>query len=75
MRAHTLPPVSIVKLSRRRVQVPVQVDRRRADEDIFEHVIWGVRLNHVLQILREMDALGDHTRSSESHPTDTERPH
>jgi hypothetical protein len=67
--------MSLMKLSRRRVQVPVQVDRRRADEDIFEHVIWGVRLNHVLQILREMDAQADETRLSKSPAADTERPH
>jgi len=75
MRAHGLPPISLMKLSRRRVQIPVQVDRRRADEDIFEHVIWGVRLNHVLQILREMDALADEARPSDSSAADTERPH
>jgi hypothetical protein len=35
----------------------VQLDRRRGDEDVFEHVICGVRLNHVLQLLREMEVV------------------
>jgi hypothetical protein len=65
-----------MKRSRRITSVPVQLDRRRADEDVYEHVIWGVRLNHILQKLRDMDVLEDKPRSSESSSTHpTERPH
>jgi hypothetical protein len=41
-----------------------QLDRRVSDDEIFEHVIHGVRVNHVLQMLREMDVLTQHRRSA-----------
>jgi len=59
----TLATGIVMKSSRRRVQVPVRVDRRRADEDVFEHVIWGVRVNRILQMLRDVGALNAERRA------------
>ena len=39
-----------------------QLDRHVSDEEIFEHVIRGVRMNHVLQMLRDLDVLAQHPR-------------
>lgn len=53
-----------------------RVDRHVSDEDIFEHVIVGVRVHHILQMLRELDEPASRT-IDESDPdcADDERPH
>ena len=76
LRGMSVATCIVMKRSRRRVDVPVQLDRRRADEDVFEHVIWGVRLNHILQMLRDVDVLEgepQYPESSSAHPI--KRPH
>jgi hypothetical protein len=32
-----------------------QVDRQVSDDDVFEHVISGVRLSHVFQTIRDVE--------------------
>lgn len=55
---------------RRKMRDRAQLDRRVSDDDIFEHVIHGVRVNHVLQMLRDMDVLTQHPRSAAPAPCD-----
>ena len=47
-----------------------QVDREVSDVDVFEHVIFGVRMNHILQILRETDVLAASPPCVEHVPVD-----
>lgn len=55
---------------RRKIRVRAQLDRRVSDDEIFEHVIHGVRVNHVLQMLRDMDVLTQHRRRAAPTPRD-----
>jgi hypothetical protein len=52
------------------MRVRAQLDRRVSDDEIFEHVIHGVRVNHVLQMLRNTDVLTQHPRSAALAPCD-----
>ncbi|HUK33662.1 MAG TPA: hypothetical protein VLV86_07115 [Vicinamibacterales bacterium] len=42
-----------MKATRPKTRGARQVDRRVSDEDVFEHVIVGVRINLLLQTLRD----------------------
>ena len=45
-----------MKVSRRgKTSNRAHVDRHVSDDDVFEHVISGVRLNHVFQTLRAVE--------------------
>lgn len=49
--------VSRMKRARSAPRPHPRVDREVSDVDVFEHVIVGVRMNHILQILRDTDVL------------------
>ena len=61
----------------RRPRSTARLDRDVSDDDVFEHVIHGVRLNHILQMLRETEVLTDNpeVRDDEDVPDPDERPH
>ena len=54
-----------------------RVDRQVSDLDVFEHVIFGVRMSHVLEILRETDVLAANPPCEDDPTTKDpdERPH
>ncbi len=52
----------------------MQLDRRRVDDDVFEHVIWGVRVNQVLQMLRDLESRLIEQRRLEASTTALKRP-
>jgi hypothetical protein len=63
---------------RRKMRSEHSLDRRVSDDEIFEHVIHGGRVNHVRQMLRDMDVLTQHPRSAAPAPRDERngcRPH
>jgi hypothetical protein len=51
-----------MKSSRRMNEPNAQIVREPSDEDVFEHVISGVRLNRVSQLIRENRALAQGLR-------------
>ncbi len=59
----------------RRPRSTARLVRDVSDEDVFEHVINGVRLNHILQMLRETEVLTDNPEDEHDVPDPDERPH